>query len=242
MQDPIKHKIWYIKRMNTAVPSPAAKNRWHNSRSNSEGMMVELWERLEDIAKELKKWEIPRRKVRFWPRWTYMGRGKHINVVEKEIDANPWLTDHQLKLRLPKSLSNVSPWTITRVILQELDIPSWGGRLFSLLMRPSFYLTSTAGGKIMWRPQGANRFDLKNMVQTVKHPEHILFWGGISTSGKQVYSFLMPREKMNSVSYVSTLHPEVEEDLEVIEAGETHTALKSLLSFRRRKSSQKWSP
>ena len=50
-----------------------------------------------------------------------------------------------------------------------------------------------------------NRFDPKYTVQRVKHPEHILFWGGISASGKRVYSFLKPKEKMNSVRYISAL-------------------------------------
>ena len=68
-----------------------------------------------------------------------------------------------------------------------------------------FHTKPTTGGRSVRRPRGANRFDPNYTVQRLKHPKHILFWRGISASGKRFYSFLKPKEKMNSVRYISAL-------------------------------------
>ena len=189
-------------------------------------------QRLETNAKKLKKGEIPQRKVGSGPKRTF-GK-KQILAIHEAIDSTPGLTASQVKLQLPKVLAGVAPWTIRRIILEELDIPSrvppkkpfvtdalierrlawasahskwrkkrWEAFLFS--DETLFHTKPTTGGRRVRRPRGANRFDPKYTVQTVKHPEHILFWGGICASGKRVYYMLKPKENMNSVRYVSAL-------------------------------------
>ena len=49
---------------------------------------------------------------------------KQIIAIHKAMDANPRLTASQVKLQLPKVLAGVAPWTIRRIISEELDIPS----------------------------------------------------------------------------------------------------------------------
>ena len=189
-------------------------------------------QRLEAKAKKMKKGEIPQRKVGSGLKRTF-GK-KQISAIHEAIDENPRLTASQVKLQLPKVLAGVAPWTIRRIICEELDIPSrvppkkpfvtealikgrlewatahskwrkkrWESFLFS--DETLFHTKPTTGGRRVRRPRGANRFDPKYTVQVVKHPEHILFWGGISASGKRVYSFLKQKETMNSVRYVASL-------------------------------------
>ena len=131
---------------------------------------------------------------------------KQILAIHEAIDTNPRLTASQVKLQLPKVLAGVAPWTIRWIILEELDIPSRvppkkpfvtdaliKGRLewataqskwrkkrweaFLIADKTLFHTKPTTGGRRVRRPRGANRFDPKYTVQTVKHPEHILFWG-----------------------------------------------------------------
>ena len=196
------------------------------------GVNVRTIQRLEQRSKKLKKGEIPERKVGSGPRRTY--GPKQIRAIDKAIDENPRLTCHQLKLQLPKTLANVGPRTIRRIISEELDIPSrvppkkpfvtaamiqerlawarghlkwtkkrWGGFLFS--DETLFHTKPTTGGRRVRRPRHVNRFDPKYTNHTVKHPAHLLFWGGITSTGKRVCTFLNEKETMNSVRYVSTL-------------------------------------
>ena len=117
---------------------------------------------------------------------------EELDIPSRVPPRKPFVTEALIKERLEWATAH-SNWRKKR----------WEAFLFS--DEALFHTKPTTGGRRVRRPRGANRFDPKYMVQRVKHPEHILFWGGISASGKCVYSFLKTKETMNSVHYVSAL-------------------------------------
>ena len=146
--------------------------------------------------------------------------------IKNAISKNSQLTCRQLKLQLPKTLSNVGTRTIRRIICEELYIPSRvaadkpfvtekmiGDRLtwaraqskrrkkswenFLFADEKMWPTKPTTSRRRVRRPRGAFQFDPKFTNQTVKYPEQILIWGGISEGVLLV--------TMNSERYVSIL-------------------------------------
>ena len=70
---------------------------------------------------------------------------------------------------------------------------------------PSQQLGGSVSGESPGRPRDVNRFEPKYTNHSIKHPAHLLFWGGITSTGKRVCAFLKYMETMNSVRYVATL-------------------------------------
>ena len=180
------------------------------------GVTVRTIQRLEREAEQQKidKDVAPVRKAGSGRRRTF-GK-KQIEAIENLMDVEPGLTCHQVKLRLPKILAGVGRRTIQRIIQEKLDMPSivrptvpflteegrkkrvawaktnkrrtigdWRGVLFA--DECPFHTKQSTGGRRVRKPRNADRFDPKYTRPTLKKPQVIIFWGGISASGRRVH-------------------------------------------------------
>ena len=198
------------------------------------GVTVRTIQRLEREAEQQKidKDVAPVRKAGSGRRRTF-GK-KQIEAIENLMDVEPGLTCHQVKLRLPKILAGVGRRTIQRIIQEKLDMPSivrptvpflteegrkkrvawaktnkrrtigdWRGVLFA--DECPFHTKQSTGGRRVRKPRNADRFDPKYTRPTLKKPQVIIFWGGISASGRRVHGWFQYKEKINSESYMTML-------------------------------------
>ena len=92
-----------------------------------------------------------------------------------------------------------------------------------------------------------NRFNPKYTNHSVKHPAHLLFWGGITSTGKRVCAFLKYKDTMNSVRYVATLRKALkllrEDGLTLLHDGsKVHTSRMTTTFLQRKKVKSKVIP
>ena len=68
-----------------------------------------------------------------------------------------------------------------------------------------WWTRAETGGRLCWRLPGSDRFDPAHTVSDYHHPEKLMWWAGISTSGKKISRWLGPNETMNSENFVRTM-------------------------------------
>jgi transposase len=155
-------------------------------------------------------------------------------LLKFEVQKDPYLTSTELKKLHPILLQNVSARTVRHKLLHELGIPSRKAAKKPLLTKPmklkrvKFAKQYKDWTKEMWnsvmfsdessfkcirstsnrvrRPIGANRYDPKYTVKTVKHPDSVMIWGCYSGNRGRGGLFFLPKKvMMNSERYIGVL-------------------------------------
>ena len=158
---------------------------------------------------------------------------KEKSTIAKLCEDQPGITANQMKLRCPKELGKLSRRTVSRIARVELGLKScvrakkpyltdakkldrrnfaakhqkwsrtkWGQYLFA--DEAFFWTKHQACGNKVRRPEGM-RYDPKYTEAKYKKPQKLLFWAGITRSGKRISGFLDDGAQMNSENFVKLL-------------------------------------
>ena len=195
------------------------------------GVHVTTIRRLEKAASKLNRGEVPRRKAGTGKTMKY--GDLEVNLIKELCDSNPGITTIQLKLQRTKELGHLSRRTVSDIVRNQLGLKScvrarkphmteekklereawaakhqkwskakWGQYLFS--DEAFFWTKSETGGRTVRRPVG-KRYDPKYTSTNFKKPQKMMFWAGITRSGRRISKFLEVNAKMNSENFVKIM-------------------------------------
>ena len=187
--------------------------------------------RIEKASFMLNPGDIPKRKPGTGK--TKKWGDREVNLIKEMCESNPDITAIQLKLQQPKELGHLSRRTISDIIVNQVGLRSrvkarkphmteakklerkewatkhqkwtnakWGQYLFS--DEAFFWTKSETGGRTVRRPVG-KRYDPKYTARNYKKPQKLMFWAGITRTGRRISKFLEVNENMNSENFVKIL-------------------------------------
>lgn len=188
--------------------------------------------RLKKAASVLRAGATPSRKVGTGGQWKTCKRTD--KLLEREVKRDPFITAKELKGLYGNLLENVSVRTVQRRLQKDLKLPTrlavqkplltdkmrkqrlafckkyqhwtsedWRRVVFS---DESNFKTISKDKRKVRRPLGADRFDKKYTVKTVKFPASVMVWGCFSgEKGTGGIYFLDKNVNMNANLYVDVL-------------------------------------
>lgn len=159
--------------------------------------------------------------------------GKTLRVIRRQLHKAPGLSSREVKERNQQLLENVSVRTVSRYIKKTLKIPSRRAakkprltdshkkariafakkysalpleKIRAILWSDEsvFTVTGTGSGRVR-RPVGADRYDPRYILETVKHPQTVMVWGSFSYHGVGKLVFLEKGTTMNGNRYLELL-------------------------------------
>ena len=162
---------------------------------------------------------------------------KEVNAISRLLDKNSFLTSFQLKLMLRKTLQNLSPRTIRRIIVEELKMPAavaarkprlteekkvkrmdWCKKLLRkkkqfwneviYVDEVMFSTKASTGGRLVRRPKGASRSDPKYTKQVWRRGQKQMAVCGFTSSGERFLHFLPRGKRMTAKLYTKVVAKE----------------------------------
>ena len=160
---------------------------------------------------------------------------REVGIIRRALAKNNRLTCLQLKGLYPKTIGKLARRTVNKILHEDLGYTigksvmarkplltnekkekrkqwaterrnwdkKWGRYLFA--DEKIWWTRAETGGRLCWRLPGSNRFDPAYTVSDYHHPEKLLWWAGVTTSGKKISRWLGPNETMNSENFVRSM-------------------------------------
>jgi transposase len=163
-------------------------------------------------------------------------------VLRKNVLSNPFISAVQLKSTIQPLLDNVSARTIRHRLSKELKFVTskpakkpclttaarqkrldfckqhekWSVNMWKKVMFSDESLFKQFDDKKQFvrYESGANRYDPKYTLKTVKHAPHIMVWGAFSAKGPGPLIFLPAGQMMNGTTYLHLLQENLPQALQ----------------------------
>ena len=165
-----------------------------------------------------------------------------IKFIEKKITENPKMTSKEMKAKYKKTLGKLSERTIRRILLNDLNLPSYIAIKKPLLTKAhkekrvrfarkylnwtirkwrsslftdesTFLCLRSTGGIRVRRKQGVNKYDEKYIRKTLKHSPSLMIHASISANGPGRIFVLKVGQNMNGKQYLKVLKKTVLPDM-----------------------------